>query len=111
VFGNFTRSWQTLALNQTAVNEAFVACALERHRLALGHYPKLLESLAPRFATEIPRDPIGDLPLHYQPRENGRFLLYSVGWNGLDEGGQVCPPSHLRSAIQDGDWVWDSLPL
>jgi len=111
VFGNFTRSWQMIALNQTAVNEAFVACALERHRLALGHYPKLLESLAPRFATEIPRDPIGDLPLHYQPRENGRFLLYSVGWNGLDEGGQVCPPSHLRAAIQDGDWVWDSLPL
>ena len=75
------------AFAQTSVDQARVACALERHRLANGEYPNALDVLAPRFIEKIPHDIINDQPLHYRRMEDGQFLLYSVGWNGKDDGG------------------------
>ena len=60
----------------------------------------------PQFTLKIPRDPIGGQPLHYLLTDDGRFILYSVGWNEKDDGGFV---SFNRSGSVDldrGDWVW-----
>jgi len=108
VFPNFMRAWQTLAQNQTLVNEAFLACALERHRLARGRYPQSLEALTPEFAAKIPADVINGQPLHYQSTEDGRFLLYSVGWNTLDDGGLVSRSEGRSIDLLAGDWVWSN---
>jgi hypothetical protein len=107
---NFIKAWQTTARNQTLVNEAQIVCALERYRLAHGEYPETLESLVPQFIEKLPHDIIGgppspgsgaaSQPLHYRREANGKFLLYSVGWNETDDGGQV---SEDR---EKGDWVW-----
>jgi hypothetical protein len=105
---NYSKAWQTTAYDQTMVNEAQIVCALERYRLAHGEYPETLDALAPQFIATIPQDVIGGQPLHYRRTEDGKFLLYSVGWNETDDGGQPLPHSE-NGYINDygqGDWVW-----
>lgn len=102
---NFTRAWETAALNQTKVNEARVACALERFRLARGGYPQRLGDLAPDFIDALPHDVIGGGPLIYKRTANG-FLLYSVGWNGTDDGGKIAWQDNRYISLEAGDWVW-----
>ena len=92
---------------------AVAACALERYKLANGRYPNELVDLTPRFINSIPSDPIDGKPLRYRPETNGVFLLYSVGVNGIDEGGsggrtnavtnQWVRPPHPIQAL---DYVW-----
>jgi hypothetical protein len=104
IFPNYSRAVQTCARNQTMVNQALIVCALERFRLAHGQYPETLGALAPQFIAAIPHDIIGGQPLHYRRAADGAFILYSVGWNGRDNGGV---PGKTDT---DGDWVW-SVPL
>jgi hypothetical protein len=97
---NFLKATQTWAQKQTLANEAFVACGLERYRLAHGQYPESLEALVPQFADKLPRDIIGGQPLKYHRTADGRFVLYSVGWNEKDDGGVP------GKTATEGDWVW-----
>jgi len=98
---NFTKAWQTTAHNQTLVNEAQIACALERYRLAHGEYPETLNALVPQFIEKLPHDIVGGGPLHYRRTDNGNFVLYSVGWNETDDGGLDGGADFTK-----GDWVW-----
>jgi len=93
------------AQNQADVHLARVACALERHYLAEGEYPKQLEDLAPRFLDPVPVDPVNGLSLHYRPIEGGRFVLYSVGSDLDDDGGRFPPVERAQRGV-DCDWVW-----
>ncbi|HYT59673.1 MAG TPA: hypothetical protein VEL06_05855, partial [Haliangiales bacterium] len=63
---------------QTAADQAALACALERFRLANGQFPEKLDALAPRFIDRIPNDVISGQPLKYRRLDEGKFLLYSV---------------------------------
>jgi hypothetical protein len=51
-------------------------------------YPASLNELAPKYLTRLPCDSFSDRPLHYQKQAAG-FLLYSVGPNGVDDGGRT----------------------
>jgi hypothetical protein len=98
---NFTKAEQTAAHTQTLVNEAQIVCALERYHLAHGEYPETLDALAPQFIQTIPHDIIGGEPLHYRRTDDGKFLLYSVGWNETDDGGKDGGNDFTKY-----DWVW-----
>ena len=78
---NFTKAILTTAKNQTLVNQGQIVCALERYRLAHGEYPETLNVLAPQFIQTLPRDIVGGRPLQYRRMDDGKFVLYSVGWN------------------------------
>ena len=97
---DFVKALQTLARTQTRANEAFIACGLERYRLAHGQYPETLEALVPQFAEKLPHDIIGGQPLKYHRTADGQFVLYSVGWNEKDDGGVP------GKTVAEGDWVW-----
>jgi hypothetical protein len=97
---NFVKAAQTLARNQSLANEAFLACGLERYRLARGQYPETLEALVPQFAEKLPHDIVGGQPLKYHRTAEGKFVLYSVGWNGKDDGGVP------GKTAAEGDLVW-----
>jgi hypothetical protein len=99
---NFTKAMQACAFNQTLANQAQIVCALERYHLAHGEYPETLDALAPQFIETIPHDIIGGHPLHYHRTDDGKFLLYSVGWNETDDDGL---PGTLAD-VKKGDWVW-----
>jgi hypothetical protein len=92
------------AITQTIANQAALACALERYRLANGQFPETLEALAPQFISRLPNDVIGGQPYKYRRTGDGQFVLYSVGWNEKDDGG--VPGTTLFDQTQ-GDWVWD----
>ena len=96
------------ACGQNLVDMARVACALERCRVAEGSYPETLDVLAPRFIAALPHDVIGGQPLKYHRTDEGRFALYSVGWNGVDDGGAVVLKKDSKTFIdyEKGDWVW-----
>lgn len=98
---NCTAAIRTTAYNQPVVNEAQIACALERYRLAKGEYPPTLDTLVPAFIEKLPHDLIGGQPMHYRKTDDGKFLLYSLGWNEKDDGG-------IKGTINSnsGDWVW-----
>jgi hypothetical protein len=102
---NMQRASQVLAHNQTMANQALIACALERYHLAHGDYPESLETLSPQFIEKIPHDLIGGQPLKYHRLAADKFLLYSVGWNETDDGGQA-PSGPTLPNYDQGDWVW-----
>ena len=95
------------AYAQTSADLARTAITLERCRLAHGEFPEKLEALAPQFIKEVPHDVIGGQPLHYHRTADGKFILYSVGWNETDESGVVgLKKDSERIDISQGDWVW-----
>jgi hypothetical protein len=53
-----------------------------------GTYPDSLSALVPKYANRVPSDPFTEQPLHYR-REGAGFVLYSVGQNGVDDGGRT----------------------
>lgn len=83
------------AFTQTTVLQAKIACAIERFRIDTGTFPSSLDALVPNYLSRPPVDPGSGKPFIYQTIDNS-YLLYSVGWNGLDDGG----------IIDKGDWVW-----
>jgi hypothetical protein len=95
---------------QTWIDQAVVACALERVRLARGQFPDTLAALVPQFIAKLPTDLIDGQPLRYHRTGDG-YILYSVGWNKTDDGGQIGSTRDADSAVnaEEGDWVW-SLP-
>ena len=98
---------------QTTLDLAGLACALEKYRIETGSYPDELEMLVPKFVSKIPHDIVTGEPLKYR-RDGAEYLLYSVGWNGRDDGGAFPKvEEHNNGFIQnkgerheEGDWVW-----
>jgi hypothetical protein len=70
---------------------ATTALALKRYQLRHGQYPTELSALVPEYLAAVPRDPADGQPLRYRPRPDGTFLLYSVGEDGTDNGGDAAP--------------------
>ena len=97
------------AQEQTILDQAGVACALERYRLANGLYPENLQSLVPQLIKRIPTDVINGESLHYHRTDYGRFVLYSIGWNEKDDGGTVAWTDSKPPSVNPdkGDWVWE----
>lgn len=93
-------------LAQQALDFARLGIALERYRLANGAFPDKLEALSPKFLTPIPHDLVNGGSLRYHRTEDGRFVLYSVGWNETDDGGTVSQTQTGRPNPEMGDWVW-----
>jgi hypothetical protein len=99
---------QRFAVAQATVDEARIACALERYRLAHGAYPASLAAAASYFTGPMPHDIMNGQPYHYRLLPNGTFMIYSVGWNQKDDGGQVVYRTDAPRFIdyEQGDWVW-----
>ena len=108
VAGPITKAVSKFAQAQVLVDQTRIACALERYRLAQGVYPGALDALAPSYIDEVPRDIMNGQLFHYQLRADGTYLLYSVGWNQVDDGGKVVYRTDVPAAIdyEQGDWVW-----
>lgn len=78
-----------------------VACALERYRIANHAYPETLDQLVPQYLKEVPTGVLAGQSLKYR-ESNGRFLLWTAGWDGVDENGKSS-----RGKPEIGDWVCD----
>lgn len=98
---------------ETTKQMAIAAIALKRYQLKHGNYPPNLDSLVPEFVPIVPLDPVDGQPLRYRQNADGTFLLYSVGENGKDDGGNPAlkegtEPSNYYYWLNPKalDWVW-----
>jgi hypothetical protein len=105
----YERAVRGSARMQSFVDSARVACALERFRLANGTLPESLDVLPPHFIDRLPSDVIDGKPIRFRRQPDGRYLLYSVGWNQKDDGGEMAWKQPKKEAIDitKGDWVWE----
>ncbi|MBM3882560.1 MAG: hypothetical protein FJ387_23025 [Verrucomicrobia bacterium] len=101
------------AQEQTAIAQARLAVALERHRLARGSYPEALRSLVPEFLDRLPVDPVTGQLMVYRREAPNRYVLYAVGLNATDDGGAVAVTKTGAPAAKAslGDWVWPTAPV
>ena len=124
----FTSVILRFAQSQTAIDQAATACALEKYYLDHDTYPPTLDALVPVYLARLPHDVIDGAPMRYRLTDDGRYQLYSIGWDGLDGGGNIEWPtdrtwrqatSHpagkrkekFPSPLRDkGDWVWQYAP-
>jgi hypothetical protein len=97
---------------QVNCDQATMACALERYFLDQGNYPSDLAALTPAYISKLPNDVVDGAPMRYQLTADGRYRLYSIGWNARDDGGRVAW-AHNSQRVDDksGDWVWQYLPM
>lgn len=70
---------------------AHTALAIERYRLSRGQLPAGFDDLVPVYLLEVPRDPFDGRPLRYRRLEPG-FVVYSIGLDETDDGGQQRRP-------------------
>jgi hypothetical protein len=113
LFPALARGTQRAATLQTAVDHARIACAIERHRLAKGGLPETLGDLTmlpAAFLERLPRDVVTGGPIQYRREPGGRFILWSVGWDGKDDGGTVATKSASTPDFERLDWAWPARP-
>lgn len=65
------------------------ALALERFHRQRRAYPAALAELMPEFVKQLPVDFGDGQPLRYRRTDDGHFVLYSVGLNGVDDTGRM----------------------
>jgi len=90
---NLSRALMVILRNETRRRMTITVIALQRYNLRHGGYPEGLDALIPDYISSLPIDPMSGRPFGYRLHPNGDFTLYSVGANGIDEGGDSQPPS------------------
>lgn len=93
---------------ETLRSLTIAAIALRRYQLDHeGALPEGLEELVPKYLAAVPRDPLGDGAVRYK-REAEGFVLYSVGLDGVDGGGDASqlPDRKQKSIVDRMDIVW-----
>jgi len=98
--------WWRVALKRHRIEASWLRLmfALEAYRRDNGEYPAALDDLRERYIDAIPLDVFSDEPFRYVLEEGG-FLLYSVGPNGIDEDGRG------NNDVPKGDDIRRQLPI
>ena len=85
-------------------NATKIVIALERHRRKHGEWPATLDTIDPAILADVPNDDFTGEPFIYR-LVDGEPLLYSVGFDGVDNGG--LHSSHaFEYQYEESDWVF-----
>ena len=82
-------------------------------RMENGSYPHSLDAVKLANGKPMPLDIMNGKPMGYRGTTDGKYLLWSVGFDGEDDGGKRTldqkQPDNTRfsDAKYSGDWVWD----
>ncbi|MBX9736749.1 MAG: hypothetical protein K2X32_07470, partial [Phycisphaerales bacterium] len=91
--------------------------AIERFRVDRGRYPESLGELVPDRLAEVPTDPGLQLPLVYRRIDAATdelrrgYLLYALGFDGVDNGGTAHGPQRDPSVLFDNTWNGFDYPI
>jgi len=94
--------------NKVSCEAVVTTLAIMRYKQDKGEFPETLEQLVEAgYVKEIPMDPWSDKSLVYK-KTDGNFILYSVGKNFVDDGGQVFrdDKGKVKQWADEGDWVF-----
>ncbi len=81
---------------QIRIDEAVIACALERYLLRFGTYPDSLDKIP-----GLPNDSSSGKTFRYEVTPEGGYRLWSIGYDGKDDGGKP-----FDENARTGDWTW-----
>ncbi len=82
---------------------ALIGIAIEQYRLRhQGGIPERLDQLVPVYIRELALDPFNGLPMRYKRLDTG-YCVYSVGKNGVDNGGAGADPPQQGRLGNSGD--------
>jgi hypothetical protein len=94
-----TRQKMIIAHERLLAGELALRCyQSEKTRLPTG-----LDELVPNYLSKVPQDPFSEHPLIYRA-QGTNWLFYSVGPDGVDDGGKVAG----RGSASKGDLFFDS---
>ncbi|UCD30242.1 MAG: hypothetical protein JSV03_07175 [Planctomycetota bacterium] len=98
-----------ICVRQQADNDGRkIALALSAYHRDHNHYPDSLADLVPLYISTLPDDPFADQPFRYRLDDKGTYILYSVGTNGVDDGGNSHVDKGSLSWIGPKDCVIES---
>jgi hypothetical protein len=105
---NFTKASQTCSRHETQRRLTITAIALKRFELRGHRRPKDLTELVPNFLGSVSIDPMSGQVLRYRLNPGGTFVLYSVGEDGKDDGGDPTSAAPVKQIdLWSGrDAVW-----
>jgi hypothetical protein len=90
------------AADLAATGVVIAACQFEQ---AEHRPPTSLQELVPKYMPDIPLDPFDGAPLRYHIRPNGKWIVYSVGPNQIDEDGEQ-PKVDPHNYTDSGDVIF-----
>jgi hypothetical protein len=93
-----TRHKTIMAQERLLVMELALRCYWSEH----GSVPAHLDDLVTNYLSKVPQDPFAGQPLIYRP-QGTHWLLYSVGPDGVDDGGRPAG----RGLSPKGDLLFD----
>jgi predicted metal-dependent hydrolase len=94
---------------ETERQMTLAAIALKRFQLRHGQLPPSLEALVPVLLSAVPYDYMSAKPLCYRLKPDGSYVLYSVGLDGKDDGGDPSLAPSASPGLWGGrDAVWPS---
>jgi hypothetical protein len=97
----FAKLPQKDAQHRAELRLAFTALAVERWRSRHeGAPPPNLTALVPAWLPDVPSDPFDGRPLRYRPLARG-YVVYSIGPDGVDDGGAPKPDRGGRTNLWD----------
>ncbi len=83
-----------------------VLLALERYRLDKSAWPATLGELTPKYLSSVPVDPHDGKALRYRSVKDG-VIVYSVGPDGIDDGGNIDRAAPTKPGTDLGYQLWD----
>ena len=86
------------------MRSAIVTVAVERYRRAHSRFPETLNDLVPTYLAAVPTDPYDGAAIRLRRFPEG-VVLYSVGEDGVDNGGNIATMG--RPGIDRGWRLWD----
>jgi hypothetical protein len=75
-----------------------IALAMCRYRAKNGKYPEKFDNLVPDFIAFVPLDPFDGKPIRLK-KTDGKLVIYSVGLDGIDDGGARFDPQTQKGDI------------
>lgn len=96
------RAYQTETRVAVARDEAQIALALRAYQAREGRYPEQLAALTPKYLKAVPMDRFSEQALVYRVEGGTGYVLYSVGPNGKDDGGEEMRAKHDDVAVRGG---------
>jgi hypothetical protein len=88
---------------------AEIALAMHRYYAVHGKFPDKTDSLSPEFIALVPGDPYNDQPIQLKTTATG-WILYSVGPDMKDDGGQRMDPQNVRQGDLTCEYVEPEKP-
>jgi hypothetical protein len=105
----YSKSIDKAIIAETQRRVVVTAIALKRFERRVGKLPTDLSTLVPEFLPAVPLDPMDGAPLRYRLSTTNTFVLYSIGLDGVDGGGDVNPKEPASRNFfwtQCKDFVW-----